>query len=250
MKNSKACAGLLSVIIPNRNYGKYIADTIHSVADQDYDPIELIIVDDASTDNSVAVIEETLRQITRFKNVELIKLDDNVGKLGAINRATGRMTGEYCIILDSDDYLTPGYTSRCVAELQQARKEQPNIAFVYTDCNLVGDEGEDLDTGRSRAFDPILLEEFSYVPEPAVVLAAVMHEASPFDERIRKGTKHHKWLRIVANGWHGRHLAEPLFFYRMHQNNLSGIGKKVLEEVENGQRGHRILSGYWSTATP
>lgn len=249
MKNGRASAELLSVIIPNRNYGSYIADAIYSVAEQDYDPIELIIVDDGSTDNSVAIVDEILRDITRFKNVEFIKLDKNIGKLGAINRAAKVISGDYCIILDSDDYLTPAYASRCISELKQAREENPRIAFVYTDCNLVGADREGLDRGRSRAFDPILLQEFSYVPEPAVVLTAVMREAGPFDERIRKGTKHHKWLRIVANGWHGRYLPEALFFYRMHERNLSGIGEKVLAEVQKGQRGHRILSGYWPTAT-
>lgn len=249
MENNNGSAELLSVIIPNLNYGSYIADAIYSVVDQDYDPIELIVVDDGSTDDSVAIVEKILRDITRFKNVELIKLDKNIGKLGAINRAIKRISGDYCIILDSDDYLTPAYASRCITELKQVRAENTKIAFVYTDCNLVGSARESLDRGRSRSFDPVLLQEFSYVPEPAVVLTAVMLEAGPFDERIRKGTKHHKWLRIVANGWHGQHLPEALFYYRMHENNLSGIGKRVLAEVQEGQRGHRILSGYWPTAT-
>jgi hypothetical protein len=74
-------------------------------------------------------------------------------------------------------------------------------------------------------------------------------EAGPYDETIRKGTKHHKWKRIVANGWRGLHIPEPLFSYRMHEGNLSGIGKRVIAEVEQGVGGERILSGYWPLQT-
>ena len=63
----------------------------------------------------------------------------------------------------------------------------------------------------------------------SLCLAAPVLEAAPYDEAIRKGTKHHKWKKIVANGWNGRHLAEPLFCYRMHDANLSGIGKRPVD---------------------
>lgn len=241
-------AHLLSVIMPNYNYSQYIAEAIQSVAQQDYRPIELIVVDDASTDNSLEVVEETLSQIDSFERVEVISMKANGGKLAAINRALGEIRGEYSIILDSDDCLTPQYVTRCIAELLSAQKADPRIGFVYTDCTLVAHDGEELDRGKSTAFDPELIKELSYVPEPAVVMTRALVEAGPFDVSIRRGTKHHKWRRIVDNGWYGKHLAEPLFFYRMHDRNLSGIGKAVLAEVDNGRQGHRILSGYWPTA--
>lgn len=241
-------ARLLSVIMPNYNYGRYIAEAIQSLAGQDYRPIELIVVDDASTDNSLEVVEETLSQIDSFERTEVISIKANGGKLAAINCALGKIRGEYSIILDSDDYLTPHYVSRCVTELLSAQKADPRIGFVYTDCTLVSDDGTELDRGKSTAFDPEMIKEYSYVPEPAVVMTRALVEAGPFDVSIRRGTKHHKWRRIVDNGWHGKHLAEPMFFYRMHDRNLSGIGKAVLAEVDNGRQGHRILSGYWPTA--
>lgn len=245
---SESSAGLLSVLIPNYNYARYIAEAIASVAEQDYRPIELIIVDDASTDDSLEVIEATLSKLDCFERTEVITLEANRGKLGAINCALEKLQGEYSIILDSDDFLTPNYATRCIGELLSAQKADSRIGFVYTDCTLVSSDGEVLDRGKSTAFDPEMIKEFSYVPEPAVVMTRALVEAGPFDVSIRRGTKHHKWRRIVDNGWYGKHLAEPLFFYRMHDRNLSGIGKAVLAEVDNGQQGHRILSGYWPTA--
>lgn len=241
-------ANLLTVVMPNYNYGRFIAEAIGSVAAQTWRPIQLIVVDDCSTDDSVAQAKAALDALTGI-DVQLIALDRNVGKLGALNRAMPHVKGEYFMILDSDDLLTPDYARRTIETLVEARKADPSIGFVYTDCTLVSQTGELLDRGKSTAFDPKLLEEYSFVPEPAMCLARPVLEAAPYDEAIRKGTKHHKWRRIVANGWNGLHLAEPIFYYRMHDKNLSGIGKRVIEEVEKGQRGHRILSGYWPTQT-
>ena len=242
-------ANLLTVVMPNYNYGRFIDEAIRSVAAQTYAPIELIVVDDASTDDSVAVATETLSKVTNLFDTKLIALPENVGKLGALNRALAHVRGEYFMIQDSDDLLTPEYASRTITELVEARKPDPTIGFIYTDCMLESQTGEILDRGKSTAFDAKMLEEYSFVPEPAMCLARPVLEAGPYDEAIRKGTKHHKWRRIVANGWNGKHLAEPIFYYRMHDKNLSGIGKRVIEEVEKGQRGHRILSGYWPTQT-
>jgi glycosyltransferase involved in cell wall biosynthesis len=239
---------LLSIIIPNHNYGQFIAETIECVAAQDYAPIELIIVDDASTDNSVAIINEAVAKLD-LSNVQVIALEDNVGKLGAINRALEVVNGGFGMILDADDYVIPGYATRCIGELKAASEKDPKIAFVYTDCNLVAANGDYIDRGKSIPFDAEKVATMSYIPEPAIVYTKIMLETAPYDEKIRKGTKHHKWKRIVGNGWRGQHIPEPLFFYRMHENNMSGIGKKVIAEVDSGKRGHVILSGYWPTET-
>lgn len=240
---------LLTVVIPNFNYGKFVAEAIASVAGQSYSPIELIVVDDASTDNSVEVIKVALDSAEGFESTRLIAMEENAGKLAALNRALPHVSGEYFIILDSDDVLKPEYAERTIAELEKARADDPSIGFLYTDCMLISQTGEELDRGKSTAFDPALLERYSFVPEPATCLAKIVLEAGPYDEAIRKGTKHHKWKRIVGNGWNGLHLAEPLFCYRMHENNISGIGKRVIEEVERGEGGERILSGYWPLQT-
>jgi len=247
--NGASLDQLLSVVIPNHNYGQFVAEAIASVAGQSYGPIELIVVDDASTDNSVEEIKKALEAADTLVKSQLIALDANVGKLGAINRALPHVRGKYFIILDSDDILKPDYVERTIAALEDARKDDPSIAFLYTDCTLISQTGAELDRGKSAAFDPALLERYSFVPEPATCLAAPVLEAAPYDEAIRKGTKHHKWKRIVANGWNGKHLAEPLFCYRMHDKNLSGIGKRVMDEVERGEGGERILSGYWPLQT-
>jgi glycosyltransferase involved in cell wall biosynthesis len=236
-------------VIPNYNYGQFVAAAIASVDAQTFGPIELIVVDDASTDGSVAAIEGALAEAGNLVRTVFEVQEENAGKLAAINRALPYVRGKYFIILDSDDILKPEYATRTIAALEEARETDDSIGFLYTDCMLIDPEGKELDRGKSAAFDPALLERYSFVPEPATCLAAPVLEAGPYDEAIRKGTKHHKWKKIVANGWMGKHLAEPLFCYRMHENNISGIGKRVISEVESGIGGERILSGYWPLQT-
>ncbi len=241
--------GLLTVLIPNYNYGRYIGEAIASVAAQDYPDIELIVVDDGSSDDSLAAIARALAATPRFAAAKVLALKPNGGKLAAINAALGDIHGEYLITLDADDRLTPNYAARCIAELTALRRADPHIGIIYSDCLLIDSAGQVIDRGRSTDFDVELLQNNSYIPEPALVITAAFLEVTPFDTTIKVGTKHHKWRRMVANGWHGRHIAEPLFHYRMHDRNISGIGNRVYEEIAQGRPGgERLLSGYWVTA--
>lgn len=239
---------LLTVLIPNYNYGEYIGKAIDSIYAQDYPSIELVIVDDGSTDNSVIEIQKKFDEMHPLERCELVVLEQNRGKLGAINAVQKYLTGEFLITLDADDWLSPGYASRCIAELRKKRLREPNMGFIYTDCTLVDESGKQIDYGRSTTFKRSLVEKLSFLPEPALMLTRAFRDVMPFDETIKVATKHHKWCRIVNNGWTGYHIAEPLFYYRMHLNNLSGIGKRITAEADKGEYGERILSGYWGIA--
>ncbi len=239
---------LLTVLIPNHNYGEYIGKAIDSIFAQDYPAIELIVVDDGSTDNSVEVIESKFKENNTLQRCELIVLEQNKGKLGAVNAAQEYLRGEFLITLDADDWLSPGYASRCIAKLRQKRLRDPDLGFIYSDCTLVDQAGNQIDYGRSTTFKRSLVEKLSFLPEPALMLTRAFIEVMPFEEKIKVATKHHKWCRIVNNGWTGYHIAEPLFYYRMHLNNLSGIGKRIISEADKGEYGERILSGYWGLA--
>lgn len=93
----------ISIIIPNHNYGQYIADAILSVKSQTLRDWECFIIDDASTDDSVAVIKKSIRGDKRFK---LIQFKSPVGASRARNAGMDAATGEYIAFLDSDDCYT------------------------------------------------------------------------------------------------------------------------------------------------
>jgi glycosyltransferase involved in cell wall biosynthesis len=235
----------VSVLIPNHNYGRYIAGTLRSVLAQTYQPLDVIVIDDGSSDDSVNVIEQSLALFSGARRTVFHRQAANAGKLAALNAVMHEITAPYTLTLDADDQLEPEYIERCLQTLIEAREQDAQMALVYTDCLLIDESGEIIDRGRSTAFDAKMLQTMSYIPEPALCLSQACLDVMPFDTRIKVGTKHHKWLRMVAQGWKGLHIAEPLIRYRMHAKNLSGIGKRVLSEIESGHRGERILSGYW-----
>ena len=92
-----------SVCIPNYNYEKYIGKTIQSVLDQCYKNFEIIIADNASTDNSIKVVRS-------FKDdrIIIIKNNYNIGFSPNLDKATENASGDYLILLSSDDLMSLG----------------------------------------------------------------------------------------------------------------------------------------------
>src|SRR5690606_21188066 len=106
--------GLLSVVITNHNYGQFVGKAIESVVRQDYDSIELIVVDDASTDGSVAIIDATLADASHLDRFELVVNPANYSKFGVMNRTMALLRGKYYIVLVADDYFSEVYARRCI----------------------------------------------------------------------------------------------------------------------------------------
>jgi hypothetical protein len=114
---------------------------------------------------------------------------------------------------------------------------------------LIDTYERELALGRSCRFDPELLSTESYIPDCGPTFTSALLAVSPFDENVRIGTKHWKWRKIVEAGGRGVHIPMPLFYYRMHEDNLSGIGSRILCEAKSGKIRERLLSGYWGRST-
>ena len=127
----------VSVIIPLYNRAQWIAETIASVQAQTYPYWEAIVVDDGSTDNSYAVVEELTRQDSRIK---LIRRRRNP-KGASVCRNIGlqHATSDFVIFLDSDDLLAPFCLERRIAVL----KQHPDLDFVVFNMLLFAEELHD-----------------------------------------------------------------------------------------------------------
>ena len=90
---------LVSIIIANYNYGRFLAEAIHSALNQTYKNVEVILVDDGSTDESLDVLKQYQQKLTFLTC-------DHGGQCAAINKAFAHSRGDFIILLDADDYLT------------------------------------------------------------------------------------------------------------------------------------------------
>ncbi len=116
----------LSVVMPNYNHGRYIGEALGAIVEQTYVPMEIIIVDDASTDDSVEVIENFMK---RYRNIRLLRNTSNQGAFYSANRARSEAHCEYIYVGAADDKVLPGFFERCIELL--ARYPQAGLCAAY-----------------------------------------------------------------------------------------------------------------------
>ena len=132
--------------MPSYNHAHYIAAALRAHLDQSVPPLEIIVVDDASTDDSCAIVEGI---VAHQPSVRLIRSPRNRGAAAAINRVLGETTGEYISFSAADDLVDKEFAARSLATLARF----PTAAFCFSDPGeLLGD------TGVIRRF-PLYLSE-------------------------------------------------------------------------------------------
>ncbi|BBP00862.1 glycosyltransferase family 2 protein [Sulfuriferula nivalis] len=131
---------LVSVAIPAYNHARYIEQCLQSVVDQTYPNIELVIIDDGSTDNTADKISAFLnRHQNRFANI-IFESQNNKGVSATSNKAIALCNGEWVHLLGSDDLIHPDK----IAHQQDAIKAwaDPNLALVYADADYIDENNE------------------------------------------------------------------------------------------------------------
>jgi glycosyltransferase involved in cell wall biosynthesis len=101
-------APVVSIVIINWNYGRFVGDAIRSVKELTYKKIECVVVDNGSTDGSSEIIKEAIGSDSKFTFVQLA---ENLGHLGAALYVLDRLTGDFVTFLDADDVLLPDYVA-------------------------------------------------------------------------------------------------------------------------------------------
>jgi glycosyltransferase involved in cell wall biosynthesis len=127
-----------SVCIPNYNYGKYIGETIQSVLDQTYPYFEIIVIDNASTDNSWDVISKFVKidgRINAYRN------EYNIGFAPNLDRAAQRAKNEFIIMLSSDDTMSKNALEEYNNLLQKTFIDSTNI-LICSSVNLIDANSE------------------------------------------------------------------------------------------------------------
>jgi glycosyltransferase involved in cell wall biosynthesis len=125
----------LSVVMPNYNHGRYLEAALRAHLYQTVPPLEIIVVDDASTDESCALVE---RLADRHPSVRLIRLERNSGVNAATNWGLREARGDYVCLSAADDLVSPDFAARSL----QALAQHPEAGFCFSDVAvMLGDSG-------------------------------------------------------------------------------------------------------------
>ena len=145
---SEVALPLVSLIVVNWNYADYIGATIDSIRQQDYPDLEVVVLDNASTDASREVIERHVEGDGRFT---VLHVDENLGQLGGVMHALPHTSGNFVSIIDSDDVLFPEFASFHV----QAHLALPaNVALTSSNIVEMDAVGRAL-TGHYETFSQV-----------------------------------------------------------------------------------------------
>ena len=143
---------LVSIICLCYNQASFVKEALESVWAQSYQNLELIVVDDGSTDNSAVVIQELLKGRAE---VQFLALNENIGNCRAFNKGLKISRGRYIIDLAADDILLPLRVAEGVVALEQAGAE---YAVNFTDAVYINVKGVELRTHYKRSKEGVLLE--------------------------------------------------------------------------------------------
>ncbi|MCX6043828.1 MAG: glycosyltransferase [Chloroflexi bacterium] len=182
---------LVSIVIPNFNHARYLGAAISSVLTQSYPNIEIIVVDDGSTDESRAVA-------ARYGNRIRYIWQENRGLSAARNTGIRAASGEYIGLLDADDLYEP----HCLATMMAILQANPEADGLYCGYQFVDQQNQLLPQIEARLiptdqlYDTLLDGNF-FVPESVLVHQRCYASAGAFDETLRACEDWDMWLRIT-----------------------------------------------------
>jgi glycosyltransferase involved in cell wall biosynthesis len=213
---------LVSIVIPSYNQGKFIKETIDSILEQDYAPIQIIVVDGASTDNTVKILK------SYGDRPDLIwHSEPDRGVVDAVNKGFALAQGEIIGIQSSDDFYLPHALKTMVEALQS----DSEVGLAFADIITVNSDGNEI---HRTNFPPFSLEGFLskefYIPQP-----------SAFFRR--------KILDVIG-GWNEQYfVADTEFWLRMVFNTKavkidSCIAKRRLHQAQRNHEHRKITDSY------
>jgi glycosyltransferase involved in cell wall biosynthesis len=215
----------VSVIMPTYNASKWVAETIDSVIAQTYSEVELIVVDDGSQDDTIAVVRRKLARDFRA-SWKIIELTANGGPSAARNTGLGAANGDWVQFLDSDDLMPPTKFERQMAYCARAPSDVTAVYSPWRRCYV--DDGKITWEGpliepdmEGRAPIMCLVGGFRPLHSAGLARRSALDLIGGFDETLRFWECEELTFRLARAGRLAPVPApEPCYFWRMHRGRI------------------------------
>lgn len=206
---------MVSVVMAIHNAQAYLAESVASVLGQSWRDLELIAIDDGSTDASPRLLEEFAARDSR---VVRLRHAENQGQIRARNDGLARAAGRYVAIQDADDVCLPGRLAEQVAYLEA----RPDLFLVGTDAILIDAAGRVLGQRRCPPDPERLAARLPH--RNALIHSSVMFRNDGrvrYREKMRLAEDYDVYLCLLSQGVRLASLPRPLLRYRVHSGSLS-----------------------------
>ncbi len=222
---------LVTIVIPAYNGGRYIREAIDSVLAQDYPNIELVVLDDGSTDNTAEILNIYGKQFYWDRH-------ENMGQAATLNRGWGMAHGEIFGYLSADDVLMPKAITTSVNIL----KKFESVVLTYGDFNLIDPQSRIIRRVRNADFNYLdMVANLNCQPGPGILFRRQAFEAvGGWNSTYRQMPDYEYWLRLgLVGGFF--HIPDVLASFRIHNDSQTfakGDPQKADEPV-------RIITEYF-----
>ena len=211
----------VSIITPAYEAAGYVAEAIASVTAQSYRDWEMIVADDASSDDTAAVVAGV-----GDRRVRVLRGERNRGPAGARNLALAAASGELVAFLDADDRLLPRYLETMVALYDAEQGRGTDVGIVACDATVVGPDGPQDRTYQAVHGFPDGASVTDLLRSNSVFVCtlcprALVEQLGGFSEECRGSEDHDLWLRILQSGYRIAATREVLALYNDTRAGLS-----------------------------
>ena len=205
-------AASVSVVIPAYNCARYVAEAVESVLNQSCRPLEIIVVDDGSKDNTTEILKT-------FEDRIVYIYQENAGEPAARNTGIRRAQGEFIAFLDADDLWLPDKLNLQMNYFDN----HPEVALVYSDMKFFDETGIVHESVKewlkmsppSGHIFPQLFTETLFGSGTVIFRKACVDRVGFFDELFLVGSDYEMWLRMARHFQFG-YVDRPLLMYRHH----------------------------------
>ena len=210
---------LVSVIMPVYNAGSFLMPAIKSILNQTYKNIELIIVNDCSSDNSLNIILEFKKLYPNVITVLNLKKTLNRGGDSCANKGLEAAKGTYVARMDADDVAHPTRIEKQAAYLEA----HPSTFLVGSNAYVIDENGKTIgEKNEPQNHADIFYNYFTYHPiiHPSAMYRRE-HQGKPFYYTLKYSANndYYSFFKIICGGAQFANLPEKLLYYRVHKNN-------------------------------
>lgn len=215
----------VSVVIPLYNYEKYIPEALESLRSQSMQHFDVIVVDDASTDDSANVARNWLiKHKPRFSSVSLLRNRKNSGLSLTRNAGIDYSHSEYVMLLDADNMLLPDCLKLCAEALDTS-----SAAVAYPEIEIFGEEQGKLSW---KDWDPFCFRYDNYVDAMAMLRKACWSALGGYAKQDLGWEDYDFWCKMIEHGFWGRRIPVVAARYRHHASSML----RTVTEVKDSRK--------------